>query len=157
MEINNIEEALIGLTDFWQKQNVILRDRNTLRSIHEFEMVKNIELPQDFKKYFLKLNGMENLYPNYLDEEGFLFYPLKYLTTLEEEFGEKPQNDNCKCLVFSEFMHKSWWYGVRIEEEKQVYDIVIISSKDKFKSITNSLAQFIHLYMNNSPVLYDYA
>ena len=45
-------------------------------------------------------NGMSNLFPNYFDDKGFLFYPLQELTTLEEEFqiNAADVTDSCMSL-----------------------------------------------------------
>jgi hypothetical protein len=155
MEINNIDYKLDILIKFWNDRNIVLGSKNTLNSLRQFEEKKGVEFPKDFIQYFLYTNGMELLYPNEFDSEGFLFYPLNAVVTLEEEFNLKTIDKVEKCLIFAEFMHKSWWYGVRIEKDNK-YTIGIIPEQTKFKSITNSLAEFIDLYMSNSTVLYDY-
>jgi len=101
-------------------------------------------------------NGMANLFPNDFDEEGYLFYPLQELTTLEDEFELGRGSYVEHCLIFAEYMHKSWWYGVKFSKFEDKYEIGIISSADKFKVITRNLGEFIHLYMNDSSVLYKF-
>lgn len=155
MEVIEIESAANQLLEFWGKQK-ILSPPNTLDELLYFEFSRNMQLPDDFKCLFMITNGMVNLFPNYFDNEGFLFYPLQALTTLDEEFDTNTGSAVEHCLIFAEFMHKSWWYAVKFSKIENTYDIGIIASVDKFKIITQNLGEFIHLYMNNSSVLYDY-
>ena len=155
MELIEIESAAKQLLKFWDKQE-ILSPPNTLDDILYFEFSRNMQLPEDFRHLFMMTNGMVNLFPNYFDNEGFLFYPLEELTTLEEEVEINRDSVVEPCLIFAEYMHKSWWYGVKFSKHENSYEIGIISSIDKFKVITQNLGEFIHLYMNDSPVLYEY-
>jgi hypothetical protein len=157
MEVVDIEIAAKQLLVFWKKQKIV-SPPNALDDIIYFEFSRSIRLPEDFRLLFMIANGVVNLFPNYFDEEGFLFYPLKELATLEDEFSVTQQRNSTEehCLIFAEFMHKSWWYGVKFLKLEDSYEIGIIASIDRFKVITRSLAEFIHLYMNNSSILYDY-
>lgn len=150
-----IENAAKQLLNFWGNQE-ILSPPNTLDDILYFEFSRNMQLPEDFRRLFMMTNGMVNLFPNYFDNKGFLFYPLEELTTLEEEFEINRGTVVEPCLIFAEYMHKSWCYGVKFSRLVDNYEIGIITSADKFKVITPNLGEFIHLYMNDSPVLYEY-
>ncbi|MEO5931179.1 MAG: hypothetical protein ABIR47_14700 [Candidatus Kapaibacterium sp.] len=103
---------------------------------------------------------MESYYPNYTDDEGFLFYPLEYLITMEEEFARNPLYTvtvtSETVILFAEYMNKSWWYGFKYNAEAGRYVIGIIPDKNRFKPIAGSLADFIRLYMVDAPDLYDY-
>lgn len=155
MELIEIENSAKQLLEFWGKQK-ILSPPNTLDEILYFEFSRNMQLPEDFRRLFMITNGMVNLFPNYFDNEGFLFYPLQELTTLEDEFDINGGSAVEHCVIFAEFMHKSWWYAVRFSKILDNYEVGIIPSVDKFKVITKNLGEFIHLYMNDSPVLYEY-
>jgi len=78
-------------------------------------------------------NGMVNLFPNCFDSEGFLFYPLQEINTLEDEFIIERDYPDEQCLIFAEFMHKSWWYGVKFSKSSDNYVIGIILSVSMFK------------------------
>lgn len=157
MEIVEIEVAAKQLSEFWKNQNIV-SDPNTLDDLLYFEFSRCMQLPEDFRRLFMMTNGMVNLFPNYFDKEGFLFYPLRELILIEDEFNvpENKVDDVECCLIFAEFMHKSWWYGVKFSKLEDSYEIGIIPSVDRFKKISRNLGEFIHLYMNNSSVLYDY-
>lgn len=112
MEVIEIEIASRQLLKFWEKQK-ILSPPNSLDDILHFEFSKSIQLPGDFRYLFMTTNGMVGLFPNYFDKEGFLFYPLEELTALQDEFGISGDGAAEHCLIFAEFMHKSWWYAVK--------------------------------------------
>lgn len=150
-----IEITAEKLLKFWKDQEIV-SVANSLDDILNFEFSRSVQLPEDFRRLFMMTNGMVNLYPNDFDEEGYLFYPLQELTTLEDEFELNRGSYIEHCLIFAEYMHKSWWYGVKFSKFEDKYEIGIISSADKFNAITRNLGEFIHLYMNDSPVLYKY-
>lgn len=155
MEVLDIENTGKQLVEFWQKQK-ILSPPNTWDDILHFEFSRSIQLPGDFRQLFLMTNGMVNLFPNYFDEEGYLFYPLEELTTLEEELDISNDSTVECCLFFAEYMHKSWWYAVRFSKGSDDYEICIVTSADKIKVITRSLEEFIQLYMKDDSILYEY-
>lgn len=149
-----LEDAIKQLGQFWRKQK-ILSPPNDIQEILHFEFSKSVRLPDDFRHLFMLTNGMVNLFPNDMDDEGFLFYPLEELTTLEEEFEMERVSYAEGCIIFAEYLHKSWWYAVRFSTADAGYEIGIVAAADKFKVITRSLGEFLHLYMEDSSVLYE--
>jgi hypothetical protein len=99
---------------------------------------------------------MVNFYPNEIDEEGFLLYPVKALRSVANEVQDCSIPNKEQLVVFAEYMHKSWWYGVELQEGDH-YVIGMIPDTASFKPITTSLAEFIELYLEDSPQLYDYS
>lgn len=151
MEIINFDTQLAALKSYWEAQS-IYSTAKPIVEISFFSFGDNFSLPTQFVKYFSVINGMESLYPNNFDKEGFLFYPLHGLLTTDKEFADAKEKD---ILLIANYMHKSWWYGLKMIN-RQDYVIGIIPEKDKFKPLANSLSEFIGLYLNNSSDLYDY-
>lgn len=147
---------LIRLMSLWSEYGIDFGNGSSLNAIKEFERKKELVLPDQFVRYFLRIDGMKSLYPESFDKEGFLFYPLNAIVTFSEEFDTKEREDLKKSFVFAEYMHKSWWYGVQIDCGKEMYKIGIIREIGHFKPITNSLADFILLYLCNDTLLYNY-
>lgn len=142
------------LIKHWKNQNIDIASK----SIYEIEKCikqNRIVLPNDFKELYSVVNGMKNFYPNEIDEEGFLFYPVEYIISAEEEFENSKLINKNNIYIFAEYMHKSWWYGFEIVNENN-YRIGILATRDTFKPITNSLIEFLELYIEDSPILYDY-
>jgi len=98
---------------------------------------------------------MENFYPNEIDEEGFLLYPVEAIVSADNELQNCNLVNKDKIFMFAEYMHKSWWYGFELKEGNK-YIIGIIPDNSSFKPITSTLEEFIELYLGNSPKLYGY-
>jgi len=101
------------------------------------------------------VNGMESLYPNQMDKDGFLFYPLEAVSSVNKEFPNSLLPNKENIFLFCEYMHRSWWYGVELKGNDN-YMIGVLPDAHTFKPIVSSLADFLELYMEDSPVLYDY-
>jgi SMI1-KNR4 cell-wall len=155
MEIKEISLIITQLIEFWQNQKIIILSK-TKQEIDNIEKNSPVILPSDFRKLYERVNGMGNFYPNEIDEEGFLFYPIEGIISVNDEFKNSSLENNKTIFLFAEYMHKSWWYGFDVSSNGD-YVIGIIPEKNKFKPITNSLAEFIELYMEDSPLLYDYS
>lgn len=159
MEEVKLRQSINSLLEHWEKQGI----KSVGRSVDEMALIEtklSISLPQDIKDYFRVVNGMEPLYPNYSDREGFLFYPLEKLTTYEKEFGVKSAKAlvGKQCVIFLDYLQKSWWYGIltEINESPNNYAIIIIPNTERYKIVATSFAEFIDLYISDSPMLYDH-
>ncbi|MFN0201345.1 MAG: SMI1/KNR4 family protein [Bacteroidia bacterium] len=143
------------LIAFWQKRGIITSP-NSLEKIEQVSKKLFLELPDDFKELYRWTNGMELLFPNEFDEEGFLFYPIKGLENANMAFGGFQLTTKENIFIFADYMHESWWYGCEVLSREN-YVIGIIPSEGAFKPITHSLEAFIGLYFEGSPKLYDYS
>ena len=157
---NNIQ-VKNELIEYWLAGNVTISKGNKLEQIEVVEKNLNIHLPGDLKEYFGDFNGMQELYPNYTDSNGFLFYPLEKLISREDELGVTTfRNEKLpekKCIIFAEYMHKSWWYGLILNQDSpEEYDVVIIPNAERFKVITKSFWAFIHYYITDDAILYNH-
>lgn len=151
-----LTSILDKLVMHWEDQHIKITPRRPL-NIALLEASKGITLPDDFKEFFRTANGMGSYYPNDMCDAGFLFYPLEGLVTSLEEFGPVDALQyNGTVLIFAEYLHKSWWYGVMLNGKDGTYQIGIIPDRATFKPITDSLAVFIELYLRDDGVLYDY-
>lgn len=152
--VNEISQAVHKLKKFWESQKIDIVP-GSKEKVEYFQSLKGYHLPSDFKEFYFHLNGMEKYYPNNADENGFLFYPIESVDTANILF-KGTQMRNCeRVFIFCDYMQRSWWYGCEVLN-KDNYAIGIISEPNSFKSICHSFAEFIELYINDSPVLYDY-
>jgi SMI1 / KNR4 family (SUKH-1) len=155
MEIENIDVIISRLVEFWRNQSIVIFTK-TEQEIDNIEKNISFILPNDFREFYKNVNGMQMLYPNEIDNEGFLFYPVEAIISSSKEFHNTGIMNKEKTFIFAEYMHKSWWYGFELQSQDS-YVIGIIPDKDTFKPITNSLIDFIQLYLEDSPKLYDYS
>ncbi|TXJ23515.1 MAG: SMI1/KNR4 family protein [Chitinophagaceae bacterium] len=154
MGVENITQAVQILIEFWKKQRLKIVPAK-LDEIESFQKQKGYKLPSDFEEFYSHVNGMEAFYPNDIDENGFLFYPIEAVTPVVKEFKNSEMKNVGKIFIFCDYMHRSWWYGCEVIDGDN-YIIGIISDRDSFKPITHSLSEFIELYINDSPKLYNY-
>ena len=151
MEMTKLMNRLIK---HWQDQGIEIIPK-PLNEVEDFEALNQWSLPNDFKQFYSRVNGMSSYFPNEIDDEGFLFYPLESILPSKQEFEGFALAENHHLYIFADYMHKSWWYGVEIKPDGK-YLIGIIPDKLNFKPITDSLSEFIALYIENSSKLYDY-
>jgi hypothetical protein len=154
MELESIILTINRLIDFWSSQEI----KTTTIQLVEIDLIErelNLKLPSDFKKFYSRANGMLDFYPNEIDKEGFLFYPVEVIVSVNTEFENCEIINRDKIFIFAEYMHKSWWYGFELKDGNE-YVIGIISDSSTFKPITYSLEEFIELYIEDSPKLYNY-
>jgi len=155
MGIKNTLLIINLLIGYWRKQSIDIIPKS-ISDIESLVTQNAILLPSDFKELYSKVNGMKNLYPNEMDEEGFLFYPIEAIISAKDEFENSELINKDRVYIFAEYMHKSWWYGLEVISDNK-YTIGIIPDKNTFKPITNSLVEFMELYIDNSTKLYDYS
>lgn len=149
-----INSALTHLMDFWRIQQIASSSKAN-EEIDRIEQQLECKLPNDFRELYLRVNGMETYYPNEIDQEGFNFYPLEGIISAKNEFENAGLISKENIFIFAEYMQKSWWYGFK-PYNREEYVIGIIPHENKFKPITQSLAEFIELYIADSENLYDY-
>lgn len=153
MEVIENLAVVESLVAYWKKQNIPVIS-NSIEDIERTEAKKGISLPHDFKEFYAEVNGMASHYPSKADSRGFLIYPLQAVTPVRKVSEITASKRNGSILVFAEYMEKTWWYGVQLNEEGD-YTIGLVTRKGGFKPITNFLAEFIDLYMEDSSRLYD--
>lgn len=149
-----LEKAINLLIKYWESKDITIVSKPA-RYIESVQKAAGLQLPIDFKTLYYHVNGMEALYPNETDKEGFLFYPTEAIVSIDKEFKLPGLIGQPKIYIFANYLHKSWWYGVEINDNG-TYEIGIIPDKGLFTPITNSLAEFIRLYLDDSSKLYNY-
>jgi hypothetical protein len=151
-----LEKLLTKINDiivFFEKQNIPI-EAIACQELNKIKRNIGLDLPLDFEQFYLKINGMGEFYPNYMDINGFLFYPIEAVVSLYSEYRYSILLDKEKIFIFANYMHRSWLYGFKFLNKNE-YIIGGIPEENTFTPITNSLAEFIDLYINDSPLLYD--
>ena len=144
--------AVTELINYWKKQNIpVVGIPN--EEIESIVSERSLFLPDDFKKFYCKANGMGSIDLQKADSKGFSFCPVQGIVTANQKL-ENPISLT-HVLIFAAYQTKDWWYGVEVKENGS-YVIGLVSNKGTFKAITNSLAEFIEMYLKDSPKLYDY-
>ncbi|SDC20934.1 SMI1/KNR4 family protein [Pedobacter soli] len=90
------------LVAFWRSQKIEISTK-TIEEIGLVERKLDLKLPDDFKTFYTRVNGMENFYPNEIDEEGFLFYPVDAIVSAEKELRDCNLVNKDKIFIFAEY------------------------------------------------------
>ncbi|MDJ1504770.1 SMI1/KNR4 family protein [Xanthocytophaga agilis] len=151
--MNALDIHINLLIDYWKKQNIRIIPR-TIAEIEDIEKTNKIVLPDDLKKLYSRVNGMDIRYSIDYDEQGFSFYPIEDIISSTMKFPGHILAEKKSLYVFADYLTASWWYGVEVKADNK-YTIGIIPHRDEFKPITDSLSEFIELYIADSPQLYD--
>lgn len=148
----NSHSVVTELINYWKTQNIPVVGISN-EEIEKVVSERSIVLPDDFKKFYCTVNGMGSFNSPRSDSKGFSFYPMQGIVTANQKL-ENPISLT-HVLIFAVYQSKTWWYGVEVKEDGS-YLIGLVSPKGTFKAITSSFAEFIELYLKDSPKLYDY-
>ena len=144
--------AVTELINYWKSQKLPVVGISN-EEIESVVSERSLFLPDDFKKFYCTVNGMGSIDPLKVDSKGFSFYPAQAIVTANQKL-ENPISLT-HVLIFAAYQTKAWWYGLEVKENGS-YVIGLVSPKGTFKAITDSFAEFIELYLKDSPKLYDY-
>lgn len=153
MEVIENLAVVESLVAYWKGQNIPVI-QHSIEEVERIAEKKMLSLPEDFKEFYAEVNGMASFYPAKSDSRGFLIYPLQAVTPAKKVAEITSSKRTGSILIFAEYMEKTWWYGVQLNEDGD-YTIGLLTKKGVFKPITNFLAEFIDLYMEDSSKLYD--
>jgi hypothetical protein len=154
MVIENISNSVQKLILYWKQQGIPTIPGD-IKKVEDFEKLNGFALPPDFREFYALLNGMDRFYPNKTDKNGFLFYPIEAIVPAAAELANSKMENISTVFLFCDYMQVSWWYGCDMIDNDN-YNIGIIAT-DSFKPISNSLTEFIELYISDSSILYGYS
>lgn len=149
-----LTESIFKLIEFWDRQGISSKGFGESQ-IDEMEKSLGLKLPDDFRYFYKHVNGMEQLYPNYVDVYGFLFYPFKNLEIVNLKKSSFAYELGSPCVVFANYLHRSWSYGVVVDNTiASTYSILIIGSPYDYRMVSNDLQDFLEKYMVDDAELY---
>ncbi len=143
-------DAICRLKAHWNSMGI---ENIPADELYISKVSKSINLPKDFRELFAFSDGMYHLYPNYTDDEGFLFHPLQSVRSLSSMYPESQNTNGNNIYIFANYMLKCWLYGYKVINEFE-YEIGLIPNNNEFLFITSSLSEFISLYIEDSEDLY---
>ena len=154
-----MENVWQQLIEFWRKQNLPIQKACIEDDIRSFETRYEIALPPDMREYFLNVNGMPPYFPGDKDKEGFSFWPLDRVRTLEEDNEAHDRRylrltEEDSFFLFCDYLGWSWAYAIkRIPGSRGVEGIYLVGCPNPIK-IADSCSDFVRLYLEQSDRLY---
>ncbi|TGE21390.1 hypothetical protein E5K00_13960 [Hymenobacter aquaticus] len=152
-----LPEILVVLRLFWRRQGIAGLPIPLL-SVREIAAVHGLVLPPDFEQLYSTVNGMPQIYPSDMDENGFSVLPVEALHPQQQDFlvihDQKARHEQMAVTVFVDYLQGCWWYGFAADASGETYRIGIMPAKGVFKVLTTSLAEFLQWYVEDADALY---
>ncbi len=154
-----MQTAVEKLIPHWQSCGITIQQGVAESRIQEFEDKYRVLLPLDLKSYFLQVDGMKMTLDDSKDKEGFSFWPLSQVKTVELEYTQlriEPYTaQNLESFfVFVDYFDWSWAYAIYLSPELAAPNQVILIGKEEPIKIADCFTAFVDLYISNSPKLY---
>jgi len=147
------------LIELWRSQNLPIQTACREDDIRSFETRYKIALPPDMREYLLNVNGMTPYFPGDQDKEGFSFWPLERIRTLEEDNEAHDRRylrlmEEDSFYLFCDYLAWCWAYAVKIIPGSGAAEgIYLVGGRNPVK-IADSFSDFVRLYLEQSNRLY---
>lgn len=117
--------------------------------ISKRELENKCVFPSDYREYLKSLDGFK---AGWRDPEGFRFWPLVELCSIEVCGIEQDiPNDGRARIVFADYLDLSWAYALDCVDGR-VY--MVGASSGVLEPVANSFFDFIEYYLTGSDCLY---
>ncbi|RBL92760.1 SMI1/KNR4 family protein [Chitinophaga flava] len=140
--------------EHWRATGVPIVEGATAAVIEKTEAYFDIRFSHELSDFYSSVNGL-----NDEDDNGFAFYPLERWENYNEIFRGDPLgffDQNKVCIIFIDYLQASWYYALLFERKTDKYTIGILPHGESFVPITDSLNDFLRLYLEDDPILYTY-
>jgi hypothetical protein len=151
MKFKNLYESLKW---HWASLNIDINIGVSEASLKSFEAKYELALPEDFRSYFLCVNGMP---PQDVDDEMFRFWMLEEVKPLSHcatEYANPTYIQNPESLfLFADYSMWGHAYAIRLTNTLESNKIFIIGYEPPI-SIFDSFSEFVDAYLTNKDLLF---
>jgi cell wall assembly regulator SMI1 len=156
--MNTAPSVAQRLTAYWRDLGLPISSGCSESAVRQFEASVGAPLPADMRTYLLTVNGMRDAFPGDQDKEGFSFWPLARVRWLPKELAEVSPHTPVfrgaeKFYAFADYLTWSWAYAIRLTGSGKVNQVVLVG-KEVAELVADSFAEFVDLYLIDSPALY---
>ena len=139
-----MESWVQNILSKWKNEGIKINQGASLMEIEEVEDALNFKFPDDFKKFYLAVNGF-----NELDwqEHMFTFWPLEMIVE------ENSQDKNKDFVGFSDFLLASHYIGFR-KSESGVYKRYHFMGHDESELIAHTFEEVVAMINSSSDLIY---
>jgi hypothetical protein len=122
--------------------------------LRSFQEKYDVQVPDDLRGYFLKVNGMVQDCMHDQDGNGFTFWPLSRLRPVEVSFpGVSPEAKDPQFFIFADYLSSSWEYAIGLwREEREGNPVLYVDPT--IRLVAASFREFVDLCLDDSPKLY---
>lgn len=146
----------------WLSKGLALPPGQNEARIRDFEIRNRVNLPTDFRDYFLQVDGMIPIWPNAQDPEGYAFWSLDRVKRVSEEAVEHKSGQQWSnfpgaesLFVFADYLDWSWAYAILLGTNGPGFgNVFIVGKRETPVEVASSFQDFVELYIVDSPRLY---
>ena len=145
------------LTRRWTEQGIRLAPGAPLERIERVEHELGLNMPADFKEYFLHVDGSWG-HVEIDDPLGFSFWPLAQLKTVEaivEEHRLEGQLHVEGYVVFADYLQWCWAYAICLDPANADYGQIAHVGTLRPKTVARDFASFVDCYLSDCQDLYQ--
>lgn len=154
------------LREYWRRHGAVALEGASAADVALFEGRYGVKCPEDFRAYWLAMNGMDlfGKHPRPAtgernfgdqDDQGFSFWPLEQVYRLSE--GRPPKEEPIKFrgsdeyFVFADYMQWSWAYAIRLLPTiSPANEVVIIGARSAPSlRVAANFEEFVRLYLDD--------
>jgi hypothetical protein len=155
--MNNLSK----LNAIWKNQKIRTVKSATESQVVEFEVSRNLQLPQDLRDYFTAINGTDGE----PDNELFAFCTLAQFQAATQVLGAwqngTPRHSDVlekmhsfeTCYVFADYFISLIFYAIKLYPTASAGNEVYAICGEDYKVIAKSFSEFIDLYLQQSSEL----
>jgi hypothetical protein len=148
------------LREYWTAQGLKISSGASEEDVVTFESRNGVVLPQDFRNYFLKINGMVQDFGSGCDRKGFAFCPLSMVKSVAKECAKHPtvpvheEEEADRYFVFADYLQWCWAYAIHLDASSPGTNQVINVGTLRPKVVADSFTEFVNLYVRDARELY---
>jgi hypothetical protein len=153
------DPAYNKLITHWQSENLGIAPGSSEQDVRDFEFANGVILPNDFRQYFLHVNGMLQRGGHDVDRNGFSFWPLSRVKSVRRECPASSSfvssiAEPDRYFVFADYLQWSWAYAVRLDSQGlQDGEIAHVGTRQP-KVVAASFGDFVEMYLSDAEDLY---
>lgn len=152
--MTNEMRTIETLAQYWSLQGVGPEGGTTLEAVRLFEDSHRVVVPDDFREYLLRLNGVAQ-FGSGVDPNGFAFWPLRQIRAVAQE-EYPPGVQTTGYFVFADYLGLSWAYAIQLRNDEVRGEVIHVGTLEP-KVVAKSFDAFVHMYLADATDLYPSA
>ena len=149
-----IATTLEALRGFLQSQGLVVNGGASDEETGEFERRYGVQLPDEVRAYFGRINGVVGGHDGAWDDEMIALWELRDVRPLAEEVENCEVRSAEEYFVFADWSIWAHGYAIRLSGMQEKAPVFIVA-KAHVERVANSLEEFLRGYIRRDPrVLY---
>jgi len=157
--MSDVLEVLGNLIQHWRNQGLSPCSGYRQETIAQAQKRLGVMFPEQFYDYLLISGGFGCNGSVDQDADGFRFWSLERLSTVDQEYASKvppepPPRGGDRLLIFADYLDWSWAFAINTETSGDDSGAVFAIGGDWPVKVASSLSEFWEIYVANSGRLF---